>query len=190
MFSVLTDLKGTAKGNIIELAISLANDILNMELANIINSQADGGLGIDWVQASASVAFVCPNYSQTFVDGFGFDASAAQMKVATLGCIDSQLLRNLGTLSKPKDLAGAIRLLNKVVSISKALARDQGAAVNVPDLVCLGCGLFDDDHMEFHSGWPRVNQGRLPCVGVIIVFNMNTGSFAATNSDFLGSCGL
>jgi hypothetical protein len=191
MFSVLTDLKGTAKGNIIELAISLANDILNLELANIINSQADGGLGIDWVQASASVSFVCPNYSQTFVDGTGFDASAAQMKVATLGCIDSQLLRNLGTLSKPKDLAGAIRLLNKVVSISKALARDQGvAAVNVPDLVCLGCGLFDDDHMEFHSGWPRVNQGRLPCVGVIIVFNMNTGSFAATNSDFLGSCGL
>jgi len=48
--------------------------------------------------------------------------------------------------------------------------------------------LFVDTELDlvFTNGWPRVNQGDLPCVGLIFVANLEDGGFAATNADFLG----
>jgi hypothetical protein len=38
------------------------------------------------------------------------------------------------------------------------------------------------------NGWPRVNLGRTPCAGTIILFNLSTGSFWSENSNFLPDC--
>jgi hypothetical protein len=111
------------------------------------------------------------------------------IKVGLIGCVDSQAIRNLATLSKPKDLAAGIRLFNKITSLASALQRDQSvAAVEVPDFIEEDF-IFGGDLLYFGDGWPRVNQGRLPCVGLVIVMNMETGSFAASNVNLLASCG-
>ena len=187
-FSIFTDLRGSALKNIITLSISLANDLLNIEAANIINAQSTGALSIDFVQASSSFSFACPNYSPTTIDGTDFSQDPSRMKVALLGCINSSLIASLATLKVPKDLAAAIRLIGKITSIVKDLGRNEGpAALVIPDSV--QPGIFDPDvELVFANGWPRVNQGTIPCVGLVIVFNLDDGSFAATNIDVLGVC--
>lgn len=190
MFGILTDLSGTARGNIFELTITLVNSLLNIEVANVINQNSPGGMALDYCLASSSFAFVCPNYMPTRIGGSGFGRDAAAIKVAVVGCVNSELLRNVATLRQPTSLAAGIRLINKVVSIARALHQQGGvAAVVVPDSIRdddLGLG---SDILYFGSGWPRVNQGRLPCVGVVIVMNTATGALAAVNLDMLGVCG-
>ena len=187
-FSIFTDLRGAALKNIITLSISLANDLLNLEAAKIINAQSTGVLLIDFIQASSSLSFACPNYSPTTVDGTDFSQDPSRMKVALLGCINSSLIASLATLKVPKDLAAAIRLIGKITGIVKDLGRNEGpAALAIPDVV--QPGIFDPDlELVFNNGWPRVNQGSIPCVGLVIVFNLDDGSFAATNIDVLGVC--
>jgi hypothetical protein len=147
---------------------------------------------IDLVAMSASLSFSCPNYPQTFIQGQDYDLTPSNNKAALIGCIDSQGIRNIATLSVPKDIAGAIRLINKVFSIAKAFARDQSVAdVEIPDQVIPDAGLLDetDSEMDFFNGFQRVNQGRLPCVGLLIVANIADGSYAATNPPaLLPSC--
>jgi hypothetical protein len=188
-FSIFTDLSGTARANIIELAVSLVNDIVNITAANIINSANTGNLAIDYCQGSASLSFVCPNYSPSTIGGTGFGRNPSVIKVGVIGCFDSQAIRNLATLSKPKNLAAGIRLVNKLISLTQAAARNQSvAAVEVPDSIDEDF-IFGGDLLYFDNGWPRVNQGRLPCVGLVIVINLETGSFGAANVNMLGSCG-
>jgi hypothetical protein len=187
-FSIFTDLRGAALKNIITLSISLANDLLNIEAAKIINAQSTGALSIDFIQASSSFSFACPNYSPTTIDGTDFSQDPSRMKVALLGCINSSLIASLATLKVPKDLAAAIRLIGKITGIVKDLGRNEGpAALVIPGVV--QPGIFDPDlELVFADGWPRVNQGSIPCVGLVIVFNLDDGSFAATNIDVLGVC--
>lgn len=188
-FSVLTDLAGAARGNIIELAVSLTNNIVNITIANIINSSNSGDLTIDYILGSSSLAFVCPNYAPSTIGGSGFGVNPNVIKVALIGCFNSEAIRNLLTLSRPKDLAAAIRLANKLISLAEAAARNSGvAAVEVPDFIDEDF-LLGGERLNFLAGWPRVNQGRLPCVGVVIVLNLETGSIAAQNSNFLSRCG-
>lgn len=188
-FSTLTDLSGTARANIIELAASLINDIVNISIANIINSSSSGDLTIDYILGSSSLAFVCPDYAPSTIGGSGFGLNPNVIKVALIGCFDSQAIRNLLTLSKPRDLAAAIRLANKLMSLAEAAARGSNvAAVEVPDFIDEDF-IFGGERLNFLAGWPRVNQGRLPCVGVVIVLNLDTGSIVAQASNFLGRCG-
>jgi hypothetical protein len=63
---------------------------------------------------------------------------------------------------------------------------DSIAALATPDL--LREGLFGGSQMVFRNGWPRVNQGRLPCTGVVVTFNLETGAYHAVNSNILPSC--
>lgn len=190
MFSILTDLSGTARGNIIELSIQLANCLLNIELANAINRNSPGGLALDYCLASASFAFVCPNYMPTRIGGSGFGRDAAAMRVGLVGCLNSNLLRNLITLSVPSDLAARIRLGNKMISIISALAQNAAvAAVVVPDFIAEDDVGLGSDMLFFGNGWPDVNASRLPCVGVVIVMNTRTGGLAALNLNFLPQCG-
>ena len=187
LFSIFTDLKGYALGNIIELAISLANDMVNIALANAVNAASDGGLEIDYVVAGGQLSFACPRWQNTYVEGTGFSTDIANNDVAVIGCINSYALRNLLTLKPAKDLAAAIRLFNKIKSLAEAAGRDQSiAAIEQPDF--MREGLFGGSQMVFQLGWPRVNQGRLPCVGIVIAFNIETGEFRAVNVNMLPEC--
>lgn len=187
LFSIFTDLAGTAKGNIMELAISLANDLVNMALANAINEHSDGGLAVDFVAAGGQFSFVCPNWLNTYVEATGLSSDLQKNSVAVIGCLNSYALRSLLTLKPSKDLAGSIRLFFKIKGLVEAMGRDQSIAANAsPDE--LREGLFGGAQMVFKPGWPRVNQGRLPCVGIVIVFNLESGSFHAVNANMLPSC--
>jgi len=188
-FSIFTDLSGTARANIIELTVTLVNSLVNIMAADVINQNSPGGLSIDVCLASSSVAYVCPNYRPSIVTGSGFGRNAGAVKVALVGCIGGDLIRNLMTLRQPRDIAAGIRLINKVVSITNSLQQDGGVgAVVTPDFIDED-ELFGGDRLYFANGWPRVNQGRLPCVGIVIVMNQTTGGIAALNLNFLGQCG-
>jgi hypothetical protein len=105
------------------------------------------------------------------------------------GCINSYALRNLLTLKAPayKDYAAAMRLISKILSLNEAAGRDQSiATVEFPDF--LQPGLFEGTQMVFQDGWKRVNQGRLPCVGIVIVINLEAGEFRAVNMNMLAEC--
>lgn len=189
-FSIFTDLSGFARANIIELSITLANSLLNIEIANAINRNAPPAFGLDYCLGSASFSFVCPNYSPSTIGGFGFGRDPSAVKVAIIGCIDSYLLRNLITLRVPKSLDAFIRLSFKIISIAKSLQQDGGvAAVVVPDFIDEDFLGLTTDLMYFNSGFPRVNQGRLPCVGTVIVMNTRVGGLAALNVNLLAQCG-
>jgi hypothetical protein len=189
-FAIFTDLSGTARGNIIELSITLANIVLNVTTANIINQNANGAVAMDYCLASSSFAWVCPNYRPTRIGGSGFGTDAGAIKVALVGCVNSNAIRNLMTLSRPTNIAAGIRLFNKVVSLANSLQQDGGvAAVVVPDYIASDEIGLANDMLYFGNGWPRVNQGRLPCVGIVIVMNFQTGGITALNLNFLGQCG-
>jgi hypothetical protein len=188
-FSILTDLSGTARANIIELTVTLVNSLVNIMAADVINQNSPGGLSIDVCLASSSVAYVCPNYRPSIVTGSGFGRNAGAVKVALVGCIGGDLIRNLMTLRQPRDIAAGIRLINKVVSITNSLQQQGGVgAVVTPDFIDED-ELFGGDRLYFANGWPRVNQGRLPCVGIVIVMNQTSGGISALNLNFLGQCG-
>jgi hypothetical protein len=192
LFDLVTDEVGASKGNIIELGASLANDLINIQAANIINSFSSGGLQVDFVQASSSVAFVCPNYSPTTVDGTGFSLTPGNNGVMLIGCFDSQLLRSLVTLKfKPNmDLAAKIRLIKKLFSIGKAVLKGvQNSSLGLITADIVQPGIFDPElELVFSSGWPRTNLSRIICVGVVTVFNFDTGDFQALNLDFIPTC--
>ena len=79
--------------------------------------------------------------------------------------------------------------MRPINSIASSLQRDQSvAAIAVPDFVDEDF-IFGGDRLYFGVGWPRVNQGRLPCVGVVIVMNFQTGAIGALNVNLLASCG-
>lgn len=189
-FGIITDLAGTAKTNIVELSISLANSILNIELANYVNRSGGGGLGIDYCQGSASLSFICPNYSPSTIGGWGFGFDPAAIRVVLIGCVNSSAIANLMTLSVPNSIAAAINLMNTIVSTAQDLATNGSvAAVVVPDSIQEDWFNPDGYMLYFGNGFPRVNQGRLPCVGTVIVMNMQAGGMAAVNANFLASCG-
>lgn len=188
-FSIFTDLSGTARANIIELTVTLVNSLVNIMAADVINQNSPGGVSIDVCLASSSVAYVCPNYRPSIVTGSGFGRNAAAVKVALVGCVGGDLIRNLMTLRQPRDIAAGIRLINKVVSITNSLQQQGGVgAVVTPDFIDED-ELFGGDRLYFANGWPRVNQGRLPCVGIVIVMNQTSGGISALNLNFLGQCG-
>ncbi|MBC7957406.1 MAG: hypothetical protein H7Y33_16250 [Cytophagales bacterium] len=188
-FSIFTDLSGTARANIIELTVTLVNSLVNIMAADAINANSPGGVSIDVCLASSSVAFVCPNYRPSIVTGSGFGRNAGAIKVALVGCVGGDLIRNLMTLRQPRDIAAGIRLINKVVSITNSLQQEGGVgAVVMPDFIDED-ELFGGDRLYFANGWPRVNQGRLPCVGIVIVMNQTSGGVSALNLNFLGQCG-
>lgn len=188
-FSILTDLSGTARANIIELTVTLVNSLVNIMAADAINQNGAGGVSIDTCLASSSVAYVCPNYRPSIVTGSGFGRDASAVKVALVGCVGGDLIRNLMTLRQPRDIAAGIRLINKVISITNSLQQQGGVgAVVTPDFIDED-ELFGGDRLYFANGWPRVNQGRLPCVGIVIVTNVGNGGVSALNLNFLGQCG-
>ena len=187
LFSIFTDLAGYAKANIIELGISLANDLANMALANLINDLGTGELAINLVQAGGQFSFICPRVPNTYVEASGLSSELTSNSVAVIGCINSYALRNLLTLKPSKDLAGSIRLFSKIKALTQAAGEDQSiASVEHPDY--LREGLFGGSQMVFISGWPKVNQGRIPCVGVVIAFNLESGAFHAVNANVLPQC--
>lgn len=188
-FSVFTDLSGTARANIIELTVTLVNSLVNIMAADAINASSNGGVSIDMCLASSSVAYVCPNYRPSIITGSGFGRDASAVRVALVGCIGGDLIRNLMTLRQPRDIAAGIRLINKVISITNSLQQQGGVgAVVRPDFIDED-ELFGGDRLYFANGWPRVNQGRLPCVGIVIVTNTANGGVSALNLNFLGQCG-
>ena len=191
MFSILTNLSSAALGNIIELSITLANSILNIELNNYIAQGSASNFGIDYCLASSSLAFVCPDYIPSRIGGYGFGRDAGAIQVMLIGCVDANLIKNLLRLRQPNDLAAGIRLGFSLLSIGRSLIRPQGpVAIVSPDSI-RDDEIFGDsqDMLYFGSGFPRVNQGRLPCVGVVIVINNRLGGVASVNLNFLGQCG-
>jgi hypothetical protein len=188
LLSIFTDIKGYAKSNIIELAISLANSLVNIAMANAVNALAPGDLAIDFVAAGGQFSFVCPNWMNTYVEGSGFSQNTSDNSVAVIGCINSYVLRNLLTLKQPKDLAAALRLHFKIKALAEAAGKSQSiASLESPDE--MREGLFGGSQMLFRMGWDKVVQGRLPCVGIVIAFNLESGSFQAVNANMLPACG-
>ena len=188
-FPLLTDYGGTTEANCIELGISLANNILNIALANVLNAISPGGVAIDFVAAGSDFSFACPLYPNTYVEGTGFSPELANNEIAVIGCINSNALRTLLTMNtSPEDLAADIRLDFDIMSLASAAANYQDAAAIVqPDE--MRPGIFNHgSQMVFRNGWPPVNQGRIPCVGVVIAINVETGGFHAVNTNIVPSC--
>ncbi len=182
MFGACVDLEGTATSNIIQLSISLANDIINLEIADLVNKNAPPGMSIDDIIASSSLTAVSPGYPNTEVDAFSFDPNPANDKVVLIGAVNSGLLASISTLSAPKGLGQSINLLYTLYSTARDIANAFNiCAVVVPDQEIPGGGLFGDgsDAIIFNNGWPQVNQSALPAVGVIVVTNAKAGTFAA-----------
>jgi hypothetical protein len=187
LFSIITGLESYAKANIIEVAVSLANDLVNIAIANEINRNGNGDMAVDFIAAGGQFSYVCPKWQNTYVEGAGFSPEVKKNSVALIGCVNSNLIRNLFTLKAANDLAAAIRLFSKIKSIAEALSEGFGFAATVqPD--SLREGLFGGTDLVFNEGWPRVNQGRIPCVGVVIVFNFDSGAMQALNVNMLPSC--
>ena len=145
------------------------------------------------VMGSNGPGLVCPNYPASFVEGSGFSPTVPQNKVLSIGCVDSATLATLLTLSPPKGIAGAINLINSIISAAQALP-DAFNVVSLDTATALdpGAGFFfscGDDVLEYGNGFGKVNQSPIPCVGISIPMNQQDGTFAAQNLEFLGSCG-
>jgi len=188
LFGACVDLEGTAKSNIVQLVISLTNDLVNLEIADLVNQNAPPGMTIDWIQAAAFVGDVSPNYAGTFVDAFSFNPNPANDKVVLIGAVNSGLLANIITFSPPKGIGQSINFLYTLYSTAQSIANAFNiVAVVVPDQVAIGGGFLADgsDEITFNNGWPQVNQSGLPAVGVVIVTNAAAGTFAAQNIELI-----
>lgn len=189
VFSAVTNFSGFATANILEGSITAANSLLNIYLAHVINSHSSGSLVIEYLGASASQAYVCPNYRDTFIGGSGLTSNRFKIKVLLVGCVNSQALANL-LLLRPgavKDIAAGLKLIKAIFSNARALSGEFVKVVHPADYV--RTDYIWDYTVYYTNGWPRVNQGRLPCVGTVVVFNMEAATFAAVNSNFLPHCG-
>ncbi len=184
--AIFRNMNQYAKENIVELVASLANDLLNIAISNLINSVAPGDVVIDYVMSGSDFSFACPDYPNTYVEGEGFNDDVKMNKVAVIGCINSEALRDLLSLKRPKDPKSAQKLFDDIKKIAEALGIDKIVADPEPDL--MREGLFGGNQLVFYPGWPRVNQGRLPCVGIVIVYNKGEGSFHSVNMNMLASC--
>jgi hypothetical protein len=188
LFSVFTDFSTYARAQCIELGISLANSLVNIALANALNELSPGGLAVDFAAGGSQFSFICPRYPNSYVEGRGFSSNLEDNSVAVIGCLNSNALRTMLTMSPVKDMAAAIRLMFDIKSLADAFSGDAGIAANAePDF--LRDGFFSGGtQMVFRQGWPKVNQGRIPCVGVIIAFNLESGSFHSANANMLPAC--
>ncbi len=184
--AIFRNMEGAANENIVELVASLANDLANIAISNLINSAAPGGVYIDYVQSGSSFSFACPQFPNTYIEGEGFNPNVKYNMVAVIGCINSEALRDLLSLKAPKDPKSAQKLFDDIKKIAEALGLDKIAASPDPDEIREG--LFGGNQLVFYQGWPRVNQGRLPCVGIVIVYNKGEGSFHSVNMNMLASC--
>ncbi|MBC7912126.1 MAG: hypothetical protein H7Y30_16585 [Pyrinomonadaceae bacterium] len=174
-----------------KVAEVITNHHVHIQNANIVNSQMPGCLGLEWVQASSSVSFVCPYYANTFVAGSGFSINPAKTKVLLLGCVNNVGVSSLMTL-RPcggRDMAAGIRLSYAIIFTARGLWGLQGGRTSVETADRVVTDYLWDYQVIFDNGWRRVTQEIYPCTGTIIVFNLETGSFAATNRNFLHGCG-
>jgi hypothetical protein len=192
-FGAYADLGGQAMNNIVRLGISLANDLINMQLAGIINSSTPPGMSIDDIFTSDfSIISAC--FPGTEVDGFGFDPNPANDLTIVVGAVDSGVLADLITLSPPKGIGQSIALTNTIISDSQTISKTFDiVTLQTPDQFVFMGGILADgsDALIFNNGWPQVNQSALPAVGLVIVTNINAGTFAATNVSLIpggGSC--
>lgn len=188
-FPLITDYDGTTEANCIELGISLANNILNIALTNVLNAISPGGVFIDFVAAGSDFSFACPRYPNTYVEGSGFSDDIDNNEIAVIGCLNSNALRTLLSMNtSPEDLAADIRLDFDIMSLASAAMNYQSeASIEYPDE--MRPGIFNHgSQMVFRNGWPQVNQGRIPCVGIVIAINVETGGFHAVNTNVVPSC--
>ncbi|HEY1238986.1 MAG TPA: hypothetical protein VGF16_00455, partial [Bryobacteraceae bacterium] len=68
LFSLITGFDSTLKANILELAVSLANDLANIGIAHVINTIGTGDLSVDFIAAGGQFSFVCPHWQNTYVE--------------------------------------------------------------------------------------------------------------------------
>jgi Glucodextranase, domain B len=182
LISEFTRMSKIGLRNIVQLSISLANDMILVKIAKVINAGAPPGLSIDYIQAAAAAGFVSPNYPNTFVDAYGLDPTPKNDKVVLLGAVNSGVLAKILLLKPPKSIGKGIKLLFDVYTSARKLANTIGiAAVVIPDVAIPGGGIFLDgaDEIVFYKGWPEVNQSSILSVGVVIVTNANAKTFAA-----------
>jgi hypothetical protein len=184
--AIFKNMSGYAAENIVELVASLANDLVNIAINNLINADAPPGIAIDYIAAGSDFSFACPNYPSTYVDGEGFADLLANNKIMVIGCINSEALRSLLSLKPGKDPKAINKLIDDIGKIVENLGLTKIAARPDPDE--LREGLFGGTQMVFYPGWPRVNQGRLPCVGIVIVYNKAAGTYYSMNINMLASC--
>ena len=145
---------------------------------------------LEYLGASSSQVNVCPNYHNTFIGGRGLTANPQKIKVLLIGCLNSPAITNLLLLrpGQVRDVKAGLMLIHKIISNVRSLWNSQVAAVVHPADYVLTDYLWDYT-VYYVNGWPRVNQGQLPCVGTIVVFNIEDATFAAANSNFLPHCG-
>lgn len=186
IFRTILNYGGDAK-RILEV---VTNYHVHVQNANIVNSQMPGCLGLEWVQASSSVSFVCPHYANTFVAGTGFSLNPAKTKVLLLGCVNNVTVSSLSTL-RPcggRDMAAGIRLSYTIIYTAGFFWGLEGGLTSVETADRVVTDYLWDYQVIFDNGWQRVVQDIYPCTGTIIVFNLETGSYAATNRNFLHFC--
>jgi hypothetical protein len=189
VFSAVTNLTAFAQANILTGTIAAANSMANIIGARHINSASRGGLLLEYLGASSSQVNVCPHYQNTFIGGSGLTSNPNKIKILLIGCVNSSAITNLLLLrlGQVRDIKGGFQLIHKIISNARALWGGQIAAVVHPADYVIEDYLWDYT-VYYINGWPRVNQGQLPCVGTIVVFNMENATVAAANSNFLPHC--
>lgn len=189
LWSIANDFAGYAKNNIYIGLVSVANDLLNIELAQLVNSLSGGTISIEFLQGSSSQSFVCPSYSATSVTGFGCNSIPTGNMIFLIGCVDPAALKEAFNFKPGKGLKGKFNWLKSKKEAIEKLT--QSFAMLTPDSVMPG--IFSDSEpgeleLDFFNGWPPVNQSQLPCVGTVVLVNQETGDFTAVNANMLGQC--
>lgn len=186
LYAIFKDIGGYANENIIELLGSLVNDLVNIAIAGAVNSNSNGSINIDFIAAGGQFSFACPLWQNTYIEGTGFSPDAFMNDVTVIGCINSSALRDLLSLKKAKDIKSAYKLIEDVKKIAEAMGLDKIASFETPSY--MREGLFEGTQMVFPNGWQKVNQGRIPCVGIVITSNLDTGDIHAVNMNMLPTC--
>ncbi|MFN7935969.1 MAG: hypothetical protein U0R19_21745 [Bryobacteraceae bacterium] len=186
LYAIFKDIGGYANENIVELLGSLVNDLVNIAIAGAVNSNSNGSINIDFIAAGGQFSFACPLWQNTYIEGSGFSPDAFMNDVTVIGCINSSALRDLLSLKKAKDIKSAYKLIEDVKKIAEAMGLDKIASFETPSY--MREGLFEGTQMVFPNGWQRVNQGRIPCVGIVITSNLDTGDIHAVNMNMLPTC--
>lgn len=198
VLSLVTNLSGAARKSAIQAGIHLINMVVNLVIADMINAVAPPGMYIEAVHASASFGIACPIFPDTYVGATGLNPDPKRNSVVLIGCINDSALTTLLTLKNPADffdkasglnIVGLFLWENSVAQLIKSLdGWTKWAAQLNPDLIREGpYGVWPLEAVS-PLGWPKVNQSRLPCAGVVIVTNLDTGAFEAWNHTFLKEC--
>jgi beta-lactam-binding protein with PASTA domain len=166
------------------MAVLIANHLITQYL----NTAAIGD-----ALSGASLSFQAPGLPGSSIEGYGFDTtSAAGNETWFIGPEAFDAAQNLIEAFKPGDMNSIQDVYNYFKGIVDAIKGAQAAYDNAhtqPDDVATGQCLLDDSggctSLYFSGGFPDVDSTRFPSPVIILMRNLNNGSWASGIFDFV-----